>query len=79
LAKVVEACRRKLKAPQLTREEYVAVLMKNGCHVVAQAMATKWRVECPVAAKDGTLYYESDKPAVKKGAKAPRSPKRWTT
>lgn len=64
LVKVAEGCRKKLQAPRLTRTEYVAVLMKNGCPKLAQALAERWRVECPVMAKDGTLYYASEgKPA----------------
>ena len=73
---VVEGCRKKLKAPKLTREEYVGVLMKNGCHAIAQAMATRWNVECPAVAKDGTLYYESERPRVKGAAKARKVSKR---
>jgi hypothetical protein len=68
LAKVAESCRKKLRAPKLTRTEYVAVLMKNGCLKLAQALAERWRVERPVMAKDGALYYESqsDDPAASK-------------
>lgn len=60
VAKVAERCRLKLNAPKLTRENYVAVLMKNGCHELARAMAQRWSVECPMVAKDGTLYYPVD-------------------
>lgn len=31
--------------------------MKNGCAGLAQALAARWRVECPVIAKNGTLSY----------------------
>lgn len=58
-AAVAEGCRKKLVAPKLTREAYVAVLMKNGCTALAQSLAARWTVECPVSRKDGTLYYES--------------------
>ena len=60
VAAVAEACRKKLKAPKLTREEYVAVLMRNGCKAMAQALAARWKVDCPVMSKDGTLSYEPD-------------------
>lgn len=76
VAKVAEGCRRKLKAPKLTREEYVAVLMKNGCHGLAQALATRWAVERPVVAKDGTLYYVTAKSVPKSKDKKPASRKR---
>ena len=61
VAKVAEGCRRKLKTPKLTREEYIAVLMKNGCQGLAQALANRWSVECPVVAKDGTLHYATER------------------
>ena len=48
VAKLAEGCHRKLKAPKLTREEYVAVLMNNGCQGLAQALANRWSVECPM-------------------------------
>ena len=60
VAAVAETCRRKLHAPRLTRELYVAVLMKNGCHEFAAALATRWKVEGPVVARDGTLSYAPD-------------------
>jgi len=68
MARVAEGCRKKLHAPKLTRTEYIAVLMKNGCKKLALALAERWRVECPIPTRDGTLYYASDgKP--KTGAK----------
>lgn len=73
VAKVAEGCRKKLKAPPLTRERYVAVLMVQGCIALAQGLAQRWSVECPQVAKDGTLFYESDldgkKPASRKASK----------
>jgi len=63
VVKVADGCRKKLRAPKLTREEYVAVLMKNGCSGLAQALADRWSVECPAVAKDGTLYYPSNEHA----------------
>lgn len=65
VAKVAEACRKKLKHPPLTRERYVAVLMSHGCGGMAQALSELWSVECPKVAKDGTLFYGSDVPAKK--------------
>jgi hypothetical protein len=76
VAKVAEGCRRKLETPKLTREEYVAVLMKNDCHGLAQALATRWSVECPVAAKDGTLYYVTGESVPKPKDKKPARRKR---
>ena len=67
---VAEGCRKKLAAPKLTKEEYVAVLMKNGCRSLAPALADRWDVECPVAAKDGTLSYPSEAPKASKRATA---------
>jgi hypothetical protein len=58
VTKVAEGCRKKLKAPPLDREDYVAVLMKHSCSRLAQGLAKTWGVECPQVAKDGTLYYE---------------------
>ena len=65
VAKVAEACRKKLKHPPLTRERYVAVLLSHGCGGMAQALSERWSVECPKVAKDGTLFYGSDVPAKK--------------
>jgi hypothetical protein len=62
---VAEGCRKKLKTPVLTREFYVGVLMKHGCSALAEGLASKWKVECPAVAKDGTLYYESEQKATK--------------
>ena len=59
VAAVVERCRSKLKAPPLTRAEYVAVLAKHGGLTIAAAMARKWRVECPTVDRNGKLHYES--------------------
>jgi hypothetical protein len=70
---VTEGCRKKLQAPRATREEYVGLLVRNGCTGLARALASKWRVECPLARKDGTIYYESEsssKPRVSKPKKA---------
>jgi len=39
---------KKLKAPKLSRPEYVAVLVKNGCVGLAAELARLWRVPCPV-------------------------------
>ena len=61
VAKVAEDCRQKLRAPTLDKERYVAVVMTHGCVALAKGLAKAWGVECPVAAKDGTLYYESDR------------------
>lgn len=58
---VIEGCRKKLKAPKTTREQYVAILFKNGCRTLAAQIAAKWAVECPVADKAGNLYYASDR------------------
>lgn len=58
---VIEGCRKKLKAPKTTREQYVAILFKNGCRTLAAQIAAKWSVECPVADKAGNLYYASDR------------------
>ncbi len=58
--RTVDRCRRKLKAPKLSHEEYVAVLMGNGCAGLANALALRWNVECPKVAKDGTFYYSSE-------------------
>jgi len=68
VAKVAEGCRKKLKSPPLTRERYVAVLMKHECAGLAKGLSALWSVECPKVAKDGTLFYESDIPS-KKSAK----------
>ena len=57
VAAILERCRAKLKAPPLTRAEYVAVLVKHGCSGIATAMARKWRVECPVVDRHGALRY----------------------
>ena len=57
---VAEDCRRKLRSPKYTKELYVAALMKNGCTTLAETLAVSWNVECPVAAKDGTLTYASE-------------------
>lgn len=76
VAKVAEGCRKKLKAPKLTRTEYVAVLMKNGCQGLAQTLAQRWSVECPAVAKDGTLYYAAEKGAPSPKDKTPASRKR---
>ncbi len=57
---VAEGCRGKLRNPKYTKEIYVAALMKNGCTILAQTLAVRWNVECPVAAKDGTLSYASE-------------------
>ena len=67
---VAEGCRKKLHAPRVTREEYVGLLLRNGCTGLARALASKWRIECPVASKDGTVYYESAKRRVSKPKKA---------
>jgi hypothetical protein len=72
VASVTEGCKKKLKTPKLTREEYVAVLIKNGCLGLAQAMSVRWAVECPVITKEGTLYYASD--ALTKRVKQPKTP-----
>ncbi len=69
VAKVAEACRKKLKHPPLTRERYVAVLMRHGCVGLARALSELWFVECPNVAKDGTLFYDSDVPTKKSPAK----------
>ena len=53
----IERCRAKLKAPPLTRTEYVAVLVKHGCSGIATALARKWRVECPAVDRHGALRY----------------------
>ena len=66
---VIEGCRKKLKAPKVTREEYVAILVKHGCDRMAQTLAKKWSVECPLKDKAGNLYYESDKLANKRKTK----------
>jgi len=58
LAKVAEGCRKKLKHPPLTREQYVAVLVTHGCHRMAAGLAKTWGVECPRVARDGRLSYE---------------------
>lgn len=57
---VVEECRKKLKTPKTTREQYVAILFKNGCRTLAAEIAAKWSVECPLIDKAGNLYYASD-------------------
>lgn len=67
--KVAEGCRKKLKAPTLDKERYVAVLMTHKCVGLAQGLAKAWGVECPVVDKDGTLYYESDRSKFKAPAK----------
>ena len=46
--KVVEVSGKKLKTPKLSRPEYVAVLVKNGCVGLAAELARLWRVPCPV-------------------------------
>ena len=61
---VAEGCRKKLRNPKYTRELYVAVLMKNGCGELADALAVRWNVERPIAAQDGTLTFASDVGAV---------------
>lgn len=82
VARVAEGCRKKLKAPALDRERYVAVLMTHGCVGTAQGLASLWGVECPVMDKYGTMYYESDSPkgkvpsrqsAASKAVRKPRS------
>lgn len=75
--RVAEGCRRKLTTPPLSRGLYVAVLVNHGARRLAASLAQKWRVECPVLARNGTLQYESKavrpkkspakKVAVKKG------------
>lgn len=67
--KVAESCRKKLKRPPLDKEPYVAVLLSHGCAGLANALAQAWGVECPLVAKDGTLFYESERPK-KSAAKA---------
>lgn len=42
-SKVAEGCRKKLKAPPLTRRQYVTVLGKNGCQALAAALAVRWK------------------------------------
>ncbi len=69
VSKVAESCRKKLKAPTLDKERYVAVLMTHKCVGLAHGLAMRWGVECPVAGKDRTLYYEADRPKVKTSAK----------
>ena len=32
--------------PKATRDEYVCVLLKNGCQAIAEAMTRRWSVEC---------------------------------
>jgi hypothetical protein len=58
--KVAEICRKKLKSPKLTKEQYIAVLVKNGCIEFAKKIADEWKVECPAIDKNGNLFYEDD-------------------
>ena len=69
VVRVVETCRKKLKNPPLDKEGYVAVLMKQGCAGLANALASAWNVECPTLAKDGTLCHEAAEPNKKPPAK----------
>jgi hypothetical protein len=71
VVKVADSCRRKLKHPPIDKERYVGVLMSHGCVGLANALAVAWSVECPIVAKDGTLYYASDAPGKKSAAKVP--------
>jgi hypothetical protein len=57
---VAEGCRKKLQTPRVTREDYIGLLVRNGCTGLARALALKWRLECPVVRKDGTIIYESE-------------------
>jgi hypothetical protein len=56
----VESCRTKLRKPKCSKEDYVALLVRNGCQSLAEAMAARWKVECPSVSKDGTLTYASN-------------------
>lgn len=62
VARVIEGCIRKLKVPPVTLEQYVGVLVLNGCSPLAEALASRWKVECPKVGKDHKLFYESDRP-----------------
>lgn len=72
VAKVAEGCRKKLRAPSLDKERYVAVLMTHGCAGLARGLAHMWGVECPKMARDGNLYYESERNKTKSVKKAAR-------
>jgi hypothetical protein len=54
------------------KERYVAVLVTHGCARLAQGLAHTWGVECPQMARDGTLYYESERKRTKSIKKAAR-------
>ena len=69
VAIVAEGCRKKLKAPPLDRERYVAVLMTHKCPSLAQRLSKAWGVECPIVDKEGTLYYASDRSEAKASPK----------
>lgn len=42
--KTAEECRKKLKAPPLTRREYVGVIGRNGCPTIAAALTDRWKL-----------------------------------
>ncbi len=42
--KTAEECRKKLKAPPLTRREYVGVIGMSGCPSIADALADRWKL-----------------------------------
>ncbi len=71
---VAEGCRKKLQTPRIIREDYLGLLVRNGCTGLARALALKWRLECPVVRKDGTLTYESE-PDTKRRISKPKKAK----
>ena len=66
---VAEGCRKKLQTPRITREDYVGLLVRNGCTGLARLLALKWRLECPVVRKDGTITYESESASKRRASK----------
>jgi hypothetical protein len=70
-----EGCRKKLRNPPVSAEQYVAMLMKHRCVKLAQALAVKWNVECPAIASDGSLYYASEVEVAKKEKQRPKNKK----
>lgn len=61
VTQVLEGCIKKLKAPKITREQYVGVLVLNGCVPLAEALAVRWKVDCPKVGKDNKLFFELER------------------
>lgn len=57
---VLESSRTKLLSPKLSQTQYVAVLVKNRCQGLAEAVAAAWGVPCPVLTNDNKIVYIAD-------------------